>query len=395
MFDRVNRAIRDLKAAVADLDPDVLESRSAVALVEKFSEAERVAAAGKALAAKRVAESGAWKPSGARTAAHWMATATGTSVGSALGVLETAARLSDLPRTDKAVRAGKLSEAQTKEIASAAAAAPSSEGELLKVAATEGMATLKERCARVKAAAASDESEKYARIYRRRRLRHWTDPEGAFRLEALLTPDCGARVMAALEPYRERIFADARKQGRREPYEAYGADALVEMATDKSAGTDQKNPTAFVHVFVDHKALVRGHTANGEVCEIAGVGPVPIATAEALAADAYLQVLVTNGTDISAVSSKSRTISPRLRAAVIARDTKCVVPGCEVRHHLQIDHIKPRHQKGRNELANLQRLCPYHHYLKTHKGYYTKGPPGARTWHPPGETQTHAGARRE
>jgi hypothetical protein len=57
-----------------------------------------------------------------------------------------------------------------------------------------------------------------------------------------------------------------------------------------------------VNVFVDHAALVRGHTATGEVCEIAGVGPIPVATARALAIDAYLRVLVTDGTDITAVA---------------------------------------------------------------------------------------------
>lgn len=396
MFDRVDRAIVALKEAVARLDPEVLEGAGALRLVEKFAEAERVAAAGKALAAKRVADSGAWRRSGAKSAAHWMANKTGTSVGAALGTLETAARLPELPKTEKALRAGKLSEAQAKEIASAAAACPSSEGQLLAVAKKEGMATLKERCARVKAAAFPDESERYARIHRRRRLRHWSDPDGAFRLEALLTPDCGATVLAALEPYRERIFSDARKQGRKEPYEAYLADALVELAADRRARDGngaRTQPGTLVHVFVDHKALVRGRTRNGEVCEIAGVGPVPVATARALASDAYLKILVSDGTDIKAVSHPGRTIPARLRTAVIARAPKCEVVGCEVRHHLQIDHIVPREEHGPTRLDNLQRLCPHHHYLKTHKGYTIGGEPGARTLHPPGEAPEKDGRR--
>ncbi|MGH2747830.1 MAG: hypothetical protein ACRDKB_07895 [Actinomycetota bacterium] len=255
MFARVDRAIAALKDAVANLDPEVLEAQTSLRLVEKFAEAERLAAAGKALAAKRVAQSGAWKKSGARTPAHWMAHKTGTSVGQALGVLETAQRLPDLPKTDRAVRSGRLSEAQAREIASAAAASPSAEGELLEIAKKEGMATLKERCARVKAAAASDGSARYDRIHKRRRLRHWTDTDGAFRLDALLAPDSGAKVLAALEPFRERIFTDARKQGRKEPYEAYAADALVAMAEesrDGGAKGGRMNPKNMVHLFVDH-----------------------------------------------------------------------------------------------------------------------------------------------
>ncbi|MGH2693611.1 MAG: DUF222 domain-containing protein [Actinomycetota bacterium] len=388
MFEKVKKLRSSLQAIVKDLDPEVMESRSAIALVEDFAAIEHLAAAGKALAAKRVAESGAWRSNGHRTAAHWMALKTGTSVGSAVQVLETASRLSELPKTDNAVRAGKLSEAQAREIVSAAAASPSSEGELLKVAKREGMATLKESCARVKAAAAADECEPYGRIHKRRRLRNWTDHDGAFHLEAILTPDCGAKVLAALEPYRERIFQEARKQGRREPSEAYGADALVAMAQDRRNGVASKgrnDPGALVHVFVDHKALVRGHTKGGEMCEISGVGPVPVATARALADDAYLRVLVTDGTDIRAVSNLGRTIPTRLKTAVIARDRKCRVWGCEARDHLQIDHIVQVTDHGPNSLANLWRLCPHHHYLKTYKAYRVVGEPGARSLVPPGE----------
>jgi hypothetical protein len=91
------------------------------------------------------------------------------------------------------------------------------------------MAGLRERCARVKAAAC-DESTRHEALHRRRQLRHWTDPEGAFRLDGRLTPESGAVVLAALEPYKERIFSQARKNGYKESYEAYAADALVEMA---------------------------------------------------------------------------------------------------------------------------------------------------------------------
>ena len=33
---------------------------------------------------------------------------------------------------------------------------------------------------------------------------------------------------------------------------------------------------------IDHTALIRGHTEPGEKCEIAGVGPVPVATVKAM-----------------------------------------------------------------------------------------------------------------
>jgi 5-methylcytosine-specific restriction endonuclease McrA len=388
MFEIVDEAIVLAQKAVADFEPDVYEGNAASLLVQRFAHLERIAAAGKALAARRVADSGAWRKSGDRSPAHWMAKTTGTSVGQAIGELETAERLSELPATAQAVRAGQLSEPQAREIASAAAADPESEEKLLSAASRHGLRALKEECARVRAAALPDEVERHERIRRGRRLRHWTDPEGAFRMEARLTPQAGATLLAALEPIKDRIFDRARKDGRRESYDAYAADALVEMAEASlsGGGTSRTSPKAAVHVRIDHAALVRGATTADEVCEIPGVGPIPVATARALAEDAWICTLVTDGTDIKAVSSMKRRIPARLRRAVEERDQTCAVPGCDVRDYLQIDHTIPVHERGPTRLDNLDRLCRWHHYLKTHRGYRLNGPrEGPRTWDaPPG-----------
>lgn len=386
MFELVDDAIVVAQKAVADFEPEVYDGSAASLLVQRFAHLERVAAAGKALAARRVAESGAWRKNGDRSPAHWMATTTGTSVGQAIGVLETAERLSELPATAQAVRAGQLSEAQAREITSAAAASPESEQRLLSAASREGLRGLKNECARVRAAALPDEAERHERIRRGRRLRHWTDPEGAFRLEARLTPDAGATFLAALEPIKERVFERARKEGWRESYEAYAADALVELTEVASAGggASRPGPKATVHVRVDHAALVRGATEGEEVCEIPGVGPISVATARALAEDAWICTLVTDGADIKAVSSMKRRIPTRLRRAVEERDQTCAVPACDVRDHLQIDHTIPIHERGPTRLDNLDRLCRWHHYLKTHRGYRLNGArDGARTWDAP------------
>jgi hypothetical protein len=385
MFDKLTRARDLLKEFAAEFDPDVLGGKSALTVVEISAEAERVAAGCKTLAAKRAADSGAWRKSGAKSPAHWMATTTGTSVGAAVGVLETAARLSELPATEKAVRKGRLSEAQTKEIASAAAANPAAEKDLLGVAQSEGMATLRQRCARVKAAVAS-EIDRYNKIHRSRYLRHWMDAQGGFRLEGRFTPDAGAQVVAALDPYRDKVFKQARKHGRREPYDAYAADALVAMAKDAGAGGNKKGPGTLVRVLVDHQAFKRGHTQNGEVCEIEGIGPIPVATAQALAQDAVLAALTTDGTDVYTVTHMGRQVTARQRTALEIRDRTCVVGGCDVRDYLEIDHVTGFVITTRTELKDLARLCPHHHYLKTYKGWVLSG--GPRKWRlePPGES---------
>ncbi|MDQ3785505.1 MAG: HNH endonuclease [Actinomycetota bacterium] len=307
-------------------------------------------------------------------------------VGHALGVLETAERVGELPATETALRSGELSEVQAKEIVSAAAASPASEPELLAAAKAESVSELKERCAKVKAAACSAELDRYEAIRARRRLRHFRDPHGAFHLDAVLTPDAGAVVVAALEPYTERVSHTARSQGRREPHAAYAADALVEMAEHARAcdhEPSRRSPGATVHVVVDHQALLRGSLEDGESCAIPGIGPIPVATARALAGDAFLSALLTDGTDIKAVSHLGRNIPARLRTAVELRDRTCVVPGCDVGRHLEIDHIRPRVEGGPMRLDNLARLCRWHHYLKTHRGYALSGGPGSWSFESP------------
>lgn len=368
------------------LDPEVLDPTFARELVETFCRIERLAAAGKTLAARRVANTGAWRVTGDRSAAHWVARKTGSSVGHAIGVLETAERLSELPATEKAVRAGKLSEVQAKEIVSAAAASPAAEPGLLRAADFEGLMGLKERCARVRAAATNDELDRHEAIRRRRYLRHWSDRDGAFRLDGCFSPEGGAAVLAALEPYKQHAFTSARRQGRREPYEAYGADALVALAHDSrtASGPPSTAPSAMIHVRVDHAALVRGTTEPGETCEIAGIGPIPVATARALANDSFLCAIVNDGVEVKTVAHLGRTIPAHLRTALLARDTACVVPGCEEKDRLEIDHIKPLAEGGETALVNLARMCQWHHYLKTHQGYHLRGDPGSWSWeHPP------------
>jgi hypothetical protein len=98
---------------------------------------ERLGAAGKALAARQVADSGAWWDTGERSPAHWMAAVAGTSVGRAVAVLQTAELLESLPDTEAAYRRGDLSEPQVEEIASAAALCPESQQDLLALAELE------------------------------------------------------------------------------------------------------------------------------------------------------------------------------------------------------------------------------------------------------------------
>ena len=131
-----------------------------------------------------------------------------------------------------------------------------------------------------------------------------------------------------------------------------------------------------VVVHVSRDAYARGWTERGEICEIEGVGPVPVGVARRLAADCVLKAVVTDGIDVTRVAHVGRSIPTHLRTAIETRDRVCVIAGCEVDRHLEIDHNIPFALGGPTSLANLASLCHHHHDLKTRHDLRRVGPLG-------------------
>lgn len=381
MYADLQRIASDLRQQVTSFEPERTSGPDAARLLEAFVAIEKLAAAGKLLAARRVESSNVWRKDGHRSAADMMARQTGTGLGSAINTLQTARQLGSLPATEDALRDGRLSEAQTREIAGAAIHKPDAEDELVEAAGQQTMNNLKLRCRRVRATA-DDGTSRYEKIRRGRYLRHWTDNEGAVRFDARLTPDEGAKLVAVVKSESARLAAEGRRCGRHEPMAAYAADALVGLAATGPADGSSA-PTTMVHVRVDHQALLRGRLEPGEICEIPGIGPIPVAAARRLAEDSILNVLVTNGVDVTAVGHAGRTIPASIRRAIVERDPQCVVPGCDIRDGLEIDHVIPVNERGPTKLDNLARLCHWHHYLKTHQGHLLVRQDDHWTWGPP------------
>jgi hypothetical protein len=76
----------------------------------------------------------------------------------------------------------------------------------------------------VRAGAEADDRAWARRLHDTRRAHRWADPDGAWRADIRLSPDAGARVDSAWDAHRDRIFAEARRAGQREPRAAYAAD---------------------------------------------------------------------------------------------------------------------------------------------------------------------------
>ena len=332
------------------------------------------------LAASSLQDKALWRREGFRSVATWMASKTGTAVGTAIATLEMVEQLDHLPATETAFRAGLLSEVQARQIADAASVAPEAEEQLLAAAGKLSLRGLQEECRRAEAAAIDDE-ERYRRVHRHRRYRTWRDRDGFGRLSAWVTPDQLARFEAEVARRTDEIVEDAIRGGWFESVDAHRLDAFLDLARPDSAVP--AGPANMVHVVVDYDALVRGHAISGEQCEIPGIGPIPVAVARQLSEDCILKVIVTKGVDVAGVAHAGRTIPAHLRSALEVRDPKCIVPRCDVRRGLQIDH---RDTFGRTQvtvLDELARLCCWHHHQKTFLGYTYRGGPGTWQWIPP------------
>src|ERR1700722_5345232 len=463
-------AIDAIASFVAAFEPATYGGEDATALVTAFTRAERLCGAGKTLAAARAAECNRHVISGHRSAAEWLAQETGESVGEAVDLLKFGQVLEDQPEVGQAFRDGRLSRSRARLVSGAVRVNPQLEHELIGGAEKDTFRQLKERCLRAKAEgrSAEDAAKAYQPIRRSRRCRTWTDTDGAFRLDALLTPDAGASLLASLTTESDRIFQEARKAGVDESPIAYTADALVSLVTgqgilgsdrsraertdasrrptasshadspprggagpapdpllaaaaevgtttgsvpapvvsigaDRDGRDERRTPSATVHLRVDLDALRRGSLSEGEVCEIPGVGPVPIETARSLMGDAITDLVITNGVDVTTVCHLGRSIPRPLKTALMERDQTCVVPGCDVRRGLEIDHWQVSFADGGPAtLENLARLCGHHHYLRTHRGFTLDGGPGRWRFSPPktpkapkpkSRTRTKAGSK--
>ncbi len=380
MFDRLNQLTTELQTFISSLEVDCVDAAGARGLVEIAERLRRAGDSLRTVAVGQVERTNAWRGEGAKSLSEWLSSETDCAQYEAQSVVLLANQLQHLPVTTAALLSGDLSGTQAVEVARGAIVAPNTETQLLNLSKHATVRDLRDATSRV-VAAATDEAERHRQVHKSRFLKSWTDLDGSFNLKARMTVANGALVMAALKPIQDEIFRSARKSGAHERPEAYAADALMAFcekasnaASGLKAGADAKEkrssrPNAVINIRVDLNALKRGHTENGEVCEIAGVGPVPVATATEYFGEAFLKLLVLDGVDIKTVAHMGRHIPAPLRTAVEERDRVCQVPTCDMTIGLEIDHIKPFAEGGAASLENLVRLCRRHHLQKTHDGY--------------------------
>jgi hypothetical protein len=428
MFDDVAEIQDRLAILVDRLDPDAMAGSAVRDMWQKLDRAEKLCAAGKTLLARRLAATHHGQTAGVKTAVEGLARRGGTTIGAARDAVDTSARLPGLPAVDGALRRGDLSAAQAVVISAAAAANPAEQARLVDLAARVSLPELREECARVRAAADPDPAASQRRVQAGRRLRRWIDGEGFWNLHAKGTPQAGAAFGVVLDALTDRIFHQARRGGRREPVEAYAFDALITLADlaadppgpalgpgqsgrgagpsgactnnavagaaadgatvaappadagagggDGRADPDAAGPAPgaarpgrvsprFLGLLrVDVAALRRGRVAADELCEIRGVGPVPVPVAEGLLGRAVLKLVITRGVDVLNVTHLGRGPTAAQKVALAWASPGCTVEGCW-RSRVETDHRKPWADTRHTRLDELDPLCRHHHDLKT------------------------------
>jgi hypothetical protein len=333
-----------------------------------------------AKAASRVTECGTWKRAGARSPEDYIAKQTGTSVAAARAALRVAEQLSELPAVAEAARRGVLSPQQAAAVASAASVAPGEQDRLLADASRLSLKELHSECSATRAAH-SDLEALRRRIHAGRSLHTWTDPEGRGHLKAQGPAQTLAAIAARLDAERNRIFDTARREGRAEPPEAYGFDALEAVCLGEAAAASVKHK---VISRIDLGPLFTGEVHDGERCDLAGVPVAPSVVRDLLAnGGALLSAVVTKGEAISGVVHYGRVPTAKQQTALEWIYPTCAAEGCSQSAHLQRDHREDWAATKVTVLDLLDLLCVHHHRLKTTKGWGLVEGRGIRPFVPP------------
>lgn len=382
---RVREAAEVLADAVAALDLGAMLPSAHQELVALGERIERTGRTVKSMAAAKVAETAVWRVGGDRTPEDWLARTTGTTRAEAAKELQCGRDLQLAPEVARAAAAGELSVKQTEAIAGAAAADPTAAGRLLSSATGKGLRELQDECRATRAHADPDPEATRARIHTKRSYRTWTDADGTGHLHLSGPGDAIARVDNAVRHRCERIFREAHRAGRRESNDAYAFDAATELlassgdSTPVPAGADAK-----IIVRVDLPVLLRGRPLDGETCEVAGLGPIPVSVVQEWMDNAFLAAIVTKGTEITKVVHLGRRFTSEQRTALQWRDPVCARKGCDNRLGLQYDHFEDWCDTHTTRVTAGRRFCPPCHRLKT-LGWHVTDPDadGQCTFSPP------------
>ena len=160
--------------------------------------------------------------------------------------------------------------------------------------------------------------------------------------------------------------------------------AAVESHHTGTPRVRKTTPTKIV-VRIDWDTLVRGWPIDGEVCEITGLGPVPVSVVRAMMAsgDAFLAGVVTKGVDVANVFHLGRRPTAYHDTALDWMSPTCTTEGCNGVVRLETDHREDWARTKVTLLRWLERHCHACHVRKTRDGWALVAGRGKRPMVPP------------
>jgi hypothetical protein len=163
---------------------------------------------------------------------------------------------------------------------------------------------------------------------------------------------------------------------------------------DGSSPPHRCAPRAKILVRIDFDALLRGRPIDGEVCEIAGYGPVAVSAIRELLAtgDAFLAAVVTKGQRVVGVAHLGRKALAHQATALEWVNPTCAADGCTQAVRLETDHRRPWATRRVTLTDLLDRLCEHCHDLKTRNNWALVDGVGKRAFVPPEDVRrpTHS-----
>jgi Domain of unknown function (DUF222) len=359
---------------------------------------------------------GGWAGDGIHSCAHWLSWRAGMNRRTAAEHLRVAHALQNLPLISEAFAAGRLSYSKVRAITritgsdtatlarvAAEIAAGTSEWRHTTVADPE---TAERVLLNLGLSGTASHVETIVRAVRRRHTPpdntatrrsltwHWDD-DGSLVVRARFTPDAGAALIAAVEaliparapvrhpvpPAPDDLDEQAREQ---EPgpavdrVEARRADALLALVT----GPGEDGPV----VERGHVQMIVHLDASTGAARLAGGPELPTSTAERLACDARVQLLLNDRTGNRMYLGRTRRLAtPAQIAALTVRDGEgCQFPGCTHTRYLHAHHVRHWLFGGPTDVDNLILVCAFHHAVIHDHGYRIHRAPGRWEFRRPG-----------
>jgi hypothetical protein len=300
----------------------------------------------------QVDRSEAWRDSGARDMAHWLAMRYGISEWKARRWIAAAHALEQLPRICTAFASGSIGIDKVVE--------------LTRFATAETEARLLRWATRVSGAAIRHAGDLEARrkieqaqeAEANRFLEYWYT-EDRFGLRAELPAAQGAVIAKALERDAETIPLMPGEDEGPYPAETRRADALVALCSARiAADPDPERATVVIH------AQLEGLISGAGGCEIEDGPVIHPETTRRLLCNARVQTVIEDDLGEVVRLGRIRREPPAWMLRQLKhRDRGCRFPGCGNRRFAQAHHLTWWSRGGRTELDNLALICSFHHKL--------------------------------